>query len=77
MDFSQLKKKQKINYIGESFAFGGIYTVYPIEETYEEERLCPEEDRGKLVIIELMNDGTPMFFPLDVLDPKEWEIADK
>ena len=73
MDFSQLKANDKINYLGDDFAFSGEYKLIPIEETYARKELCPEKDRGKLVIIELMNDDTPMFFTLDFLDHKEWE----
>lgn len=75
MDFSQLKANQKINYIGGSLSFGGEYTLIPIEETYQDRTLCPIQDRGKLVIIEFMNDDTPMFFTLDMLNHNDWELV--
>lgn len=76
MDFSGLLPGQKIKYIGDSIAFGGQYTLVKIEETYHHKEACPDEDKGKLVIIELMNDDTPMFFTLDMLDSNEWELVD-
>ena len=75
INFSQLKSLQIINYVGDSLAFGGEYTLFPIEETYLDESQCPKEDKGKLVIVEFMNNDTPMFFTLDKLDPKDWEIV--
>ncbi|MFY0516370.1 hypothetical protein ACOMCU_00875 [Lysinibacillus sp. UGB7] len=76
MDFSTLQEGQKINYIGDNlFAFGGEYTLYPMKKTYHDPTHCPIEDRGKLVIIELMNDDTPMYFKIDMIDANEWELV--
>lgn len=75
MDLSNLKAKQQILYIGKSLAFGGEYTLYPIEETYTDIKDCPIEDRGKMVIIEFTNDGKPMFFTLQQLNPNDWELV--
>ena len=74
-DFSALKAGQKITYKGDSFAFGGGYELRPIEDTYVDKDKCPSEHKGKPVIIEFMNDGTPMFFTLDMLNPNDWEVA--
>lgn len=75
MDFSQAKEKDIIEYIGDSFAFGGEYTVVRAETTYNPQELCPEHEKGKLMIIEFMNNGTPMFFTLDGLEPNEWKLV--
>ncbi|MGY3839044.1 hypothetical protein ACWNPK_18110 [Bacillus atrophaeus] len=76
MDFSSVKEGDEIKYIGESWAYGGTYTTVSAESTYSNEDNCPKHERGRLVIIEFMNDGTPMFFTLDQLNPKEWELVD-
>lgn len=75
LDISTVKEKMSIEYIGTSMAFGGIYQVYSAESTYLNPSDCPEEDRGQLVIIELMNDDTPMFFNLHLLNPSEWKLV--
>jgi hypothetical protein len=75
IDFSTVSAGQKIAYIAPSFAFGGKYTCLPIEKTYVNEEDVPEKDRGKWVIIEFMNDGTPMFFTADMLNPRDWELC--
>lgn len=76
MDFSALQAGQKINYIGDNlFSFDGEYTLHLIEKTYSNPARCPIEDRGKLVIIEFMNDDTPMYFKMDMLDANEWELV--
>ncbi len=77
MDFSQLKAGDRIEYIGDSIAFGGFYATVTAESTCGNPEDCPENEKGKLMIIEFMNDGTPMFFILDMLDPKEWKLAHK
>lgn len=75
MDFTGLKPLAKIKYIGNSLAFGGIYTLIPAESTYYEASDCPEHERGKLMIVEFMNDDTPMFFLVEELDPNEWSLT--
>lgn len=75
MDFSQVKAGDKLKYGGDSNAFGGTYRTYAAEETYLSEEDCPEHIRGILLIIELMNDDTPMFFALDSLNPNEWQLV--
>lgn len=74
MDFSRLKENMEIKYIGDSLAYGGVYTLYSTESTYVNKEDCPEHERGKLMIIELINDDTPVFFTLDMLNPDEWEL---
>jgi hypothetical protein len=75
MDFSKLKESMEIKYIGDSFVFDGVYKLYLAESTYVDKNECPEHERGKLMIIELMNDGSPMFFTLDMLNPSDWRLA--
>lgn len=75
MDFSKVKAGDRIEYIGDSWAFGGFYKTYTAESTYKNPDDCPEHERGKLIIIEFMNDDTPMYFTLDSLNPKEWKHA--
>lgn len=72
MDFSQLVSGDKIEYVGDTYAFGGEYSIVAAESTYSKEDFCPENERGKLMIVEFMNDGTPMFFTVDTLDKEEW-----
>lgn len=75
VDFSTVKAGNTLKYVGDNWmAFSGTYTVYPIEETYKE-GMCPEEEKGKLVIIEFMNNGTPMFFTFNYLKATEWEVV--
>lgn len=76
MDFSNVKLGDKIKYIGDTFAFGGCYKTVTAESTYINEEDCPDNLRGKLMIVEFMNDGTPMFFPINMLDASEWEKLD-
>ncbi|MFC7371117.1 hypothetical protein ACFQPF_05460 [Fictibacillus iocasae] len=78
MDLSTVSAGDSIRYTGSSFKFDdGTYTVVSAESTYEPASACPEDARGKLLIIEFMNDGTPMFFFLDQLNPHEWELGEK
>lgn len=72
MDFSKVIAGDKIKYIGDSFAFGGCYITVTAESTYHNQNDCPDHEKGKLMIIELMNNGTPMFFTLDILNPEDW-----
>jgi len=76
MDFSKVEAFTSINYIGDSMAFGGKYLVTTAQSTYVNVADCPDDEWGVLVICELMNDDTPMFFPLESLDPNEWEIIE-
>lgn len=75
MDFSKVIAGDRIEYIGDSMAFGGFYTTFTAESTYVNEDDCPESERGQLMIIEFMNNGAPMFFTLDRLNSKEWKHA--
>lgn len=75
MSQSSLKSGMKIEYIGDSTAFGGTYTMIPAESTYYEASHCPEHERGKLMIVEFMNDGEPMFFLTEELNPSEWSLV--
>ena len=71
----EVKEGMQIEYIGESFAFGGKYKTVSVESTYIHMEDCTVGERGKLVIIEFMNDDTPMFFSLDTLNPKDWRLV--
>jgi hypothetical protein len=75
MDFSKVKEGMSIEYIGDSFALGGVYQVVSAESTYIDKHKCPENEKGKLMIIEFMNDDTPIFFTLDTLKPNEWKFG--
>lgn len=75
MNFSTVKEKMRIKYIGNSISFGGEYTVITAESTYVNPSDCPDGEKGQLMIIEFMNNDTPMYFTLDQLDPNEWELA--
>lgn len=77
MNFSKLNEGDYIKYIGDSFAYGGSYKLIQAESTYTNPDNCPEHQKGKLMIIEFMNNGTPMFFTLDMLDRDEWEKVPK
>ena len=72
-ELNSLKDGDKIKYIGDSFAFEGEYKVISLISTYIDPNDCPKEDRDKCTIVEFMNDGTPMFFPVENLNPEEWE----
>lgn len=76
MDFSIVKEGMTIEYIGDSFAYGGYYKVVNAESTYEKEEDCPNNEKGKLMIIEFMNDDTPMFFTLDMLNDSQWKLVE-
>lgn len=76
MNFLEVKEGMNIEYIGDSLAFEGIYQVVSAESTYRDKSKCPANEKGKLLIIEFMNDGTPMFFHLDHLNPAEWRLSE-
>ncbi|UUV46535.1 hypothetical protein [Bacillus phage vB_BanS-Thrax3] len=67
MGLTKAKVNDRIEYIGDSLGYGGTYTVVDMN---------PEEPSEALVIIEFMNDGTPMFIPIENLNPKEWRFVD-
>lgn len=75
MDFSIVREGMEIEYIGDSFAYGGIYQVVTTESTYIDASKCLENEKGVLVIIEFMNDDTPMFIRIDSLNPNEWKLV--
>lgn len=77
LDITKVKAGMQIKYIGDSLAYGGNYLVHTVESTYRNLDDCPEEDRGKLLIIEFMNDDIPMFIKLERLDLKEWILVDQ
>jgi hypothetical protein len=77
IDFSQVKEGMRIGFTGDSWAFGGDYGVHTIESTYINPDDVPEDKRGKLCIVEFMNDDTPMFFTLDMLNPNVWKIVEE
>lgn len=72
IDFSAVKATQRIKFVGDSWAFGGEYIVCAAEETYGVGK-CPDQEKEKLLIVEFMNDGSPMFFTLDMLRAEDWE----
>jgi len=74
MDFSTLREHDVIEYIGDSLAFGGTYKLVRAESTYQKPEECPDSEKGKLMIVEFMNDGTPMFFTVDQLKPNDWKL---
>jgi hypothetical protein len=75
-DFSQVKPEMILKYVGDSLAFGGSYLVVTAESTYIDKESVPDDEKGKLVICEIINDCIPMFFTLDMLDPNDWEIEE-
>lgn len=72
IDLSDIKVGMRIKYIGDYFSFGGAYKVVELESTYINPSDCPNNERGQLAIVEFMNDGTPMFFPLSALSHSDW-----
>lgn len=75
LNVSDVKEGMRIEYIGKSWAFGGDYKVVTAESTYRDPADCPDDDKGKLMIIEFMNNGTPMFFRVDRLNTAEWQLV--
>jgi hypothetical protein len=75
IDFSTVTEGDRIEYIGDSMAFGGFYTVITAESTYREIDSMPDHERGKLMIVEFTNSDLAMFFLLDRLNPNEWKLA--
>ncbi|MFJ8247360.1 hypothetical protein [Peribacillus asahii] len=75
LDLSRVKENDQIEYTGDSLAYGGRYTVVTAESTYQNPDSCPNHEKGKLMIVEFMNNGTPMFFELDRLKLEEWKIV--
>lgn len=67
-----LKQGDVIRAKEDNHGFEGDYIVTEAERTYPK-GACPESEKGKLVIIEFMNIGTPMFFDLRTLNPEEWD----
>lgn len=72
--FKDSKAGMKIKYIGDTMAFGGSYSLVTAESTYLNPEDCPDKEKGKLMIIEFMNNGTPMYFVIDDLDQEEWAL---
>lgn len=73
MDISKAKAGDKITYTGLSYSFGGTYRVVSAEETYGA-GLCPEDELGKLLIIEFTNRNEPMFIFLEELNKNCWKL---
>lgn len=71
---SEVQAGDIITYIGDSFAHDGDYVVLREAETYVNPADAPQPER--LVICELMNNGSPMYFPLDELDADKWEVSE-
>jgi hypothetical protein len=75
LDLTKVKEGGRIEYIGDSWAYGGSYSVVSAESTYKNPDDCPDNEKGKMMIIEFMNDDTPMFFTLDRLELEEWRTC--
>lgn len=75
LNLLEIQAGSQIEYIGDSLSYGGVYSVVTAESTYQNPTDCPDNNKGKLMIIEFMNNGTPMFFTLDRLNPKEWKVV--
>ncbi|MGG3471387.1 hypothetical protein ABES02_28435 [Neobacillus pocheonensis] len=76
LDIVDVKEGSRIKYISDDGVFDEpSYKVISAESTYKSPNECPENEKGKLMIIEFMNDGTPMFFTIDSLNPKDWAIV--
>lgn len=74
LSLTDIKEGSYIEYIGDSWAFDGEYTVHTAESTYGNVLDCPDAEKGSLLIIELMNDDTPMFFKVSELELEEWKL---
>lgn len=74
LDIVKVAKGSRIKYRGDSWAFGGTYSVVYGESTYQNRDDCPPVYQGVLVIIEMTNDDRMMLFPVAKLDPTEWEL---
>jgi hypothetical protein len=72
---SEVKEGMHIEYIGDSLSYGGQYLVVTAESTYTNPSNCPKNEKGKLMIIDFMNDSTPMYFVIDYLNLKEWRLV--
>jgi hypothetical protein len=75
IDFSTVREGDRIEYIADSFAYGGFYTVVTAESTYRPQSNCPEHERGKLMIVEITNSDLALFVTLDRLNPNDWKLA--
>lgn len=73
IDFTKVKEDDVIEYTGDSFAYGGQYTIVSAGSTFIGE--CPEYLQGKLMIIEFMNNGDPMFIRVENLKSDEWRLV--
>lgn len=71
----EVKEHSIIEYIGDSFAYGGTHRVVSAASTYKNSDDCPASEKGKLMIIEFQNNDTPMFIPLEALDNKDWKLV--
>jgi hypothetical protein len=72
---SEVKEGMHIEYTGDSLSYGEQYLVVPAESTYTNPSNCPDNEKGKLMIIDFMNDGSPMYFVIDYLNFKEWRLV--
>lgn len=77
LNILDVKSGTKIKYTGDSWTFGGSYTVVTAESTYADPNTMPESEKGKLMIIEFTNDDRAMYFNLDSLNPSEWVLLEE
>ena len=75
LDISKIEAGMEIEYKGDSMAFGGSYTVVTAESTYTDPNTMPENEKGKLMIVEFTNDDRVMYFSLENLNPNEWALV--
>lgn len=73
---SEVKRGMSIEYIGDSLVYGGIYDVHLAEETYVDVEDCPYYEKGKLMIVEVTHNDTPMFLLIEEdLNLNDWKIV--
>lgn len=74
MDISKVKAGDKIEYIGDSWAYEGEYSVITAESTYHNPDDIPDDEKGKLMIVHLTNSDLALFITLDELNHNEWKL---
>lgn len=72
---SDVRAGETIEYTGNSWSFGGSYDVVRESDTYADSAR-PAWAGDAPVIVEFMNDDTPVFFKIADLKESEWALAD-